>query len=184
MKDTAVLVPAEHIERRIYLIRGHKVMLDSDLAELYGVPTFRFNEAVKRSLGRFPDDFMFQLTADEFSALISQNAMSKPGRGGRRTFPYAFTEHGAIMAANILRSERATQMSIFVVRAFVRMRRMIGDQMEWAAKLAELERKLTMRLDNQESAIVDVLRQLMLLLSSPEEPPAQPQKGRIGFHGE
>ena len=95
----------------IVTIRDHKVILDRDLAALYGVPTFRFNEAVKRNRRRFPDDFMFQLTAKELAALTSQIAMSKTGRGGRRTLPYAFTEHGAVMAANILRSEKAIQMS-------------------------------------------------------------------------
>ena len=93
------------IEHLILIIRGHKVILDRDLATLYGVPTFRFNEAVKRNRKRFPDDFMFQLTAEEFNILTSQIAMSKQGRGGRRTLPFVFTEHGAVMAANILKSE-------------------------------------------------------------------------------
>jgi hypothetical protein len=94
------------IESLILTVRGQKVILDRDLAAVYGVPTFRFNEAVKRNRKRFPSDFMFQLTADEFAVLTSQFAMSKPGRGGRRTPPYAFTEHGAVMAANILHGER------------------------------------------------------------------------------
>ncbi len=120
------------IESRILTIRGQKVILDRDLAALYGVPTFRFNEAVKRNRRRFPDDFMFRLTGDEFVALTSQSAISKLGRGGRRTLPYAFTEHGAVMAANILRSERAVQMSVFVVRAFVKMRAMLATQKDLA----------------------------------------------------
>ena len=103
----------------ILTIRGQRVILDADLARIYGVPTFRFNEAVKRNRNRFPKDFMFQLTHEEVSSLTSQVAMSKLGRGGRRTLPYAFTEHGAVMAANISRSERAIQMSVFVARAFI-----------------------------------------------------------------
>ncbi len=119
------IINPESIEQRILLIRGQKVILDKDLASIYGVQTFRFNEAVKRNQDRFPDDFMFQLTKEEVETLISQNAMSKPGRGGRRTLPYAFTEHGAVMAANILKSPRAVQMSVFVVRAFVKMRELL-----------------------------------------------------------
>src|ERR1700704_3361871 len=108
---TEGLVPVERIERSILLIRGEKVILDADLAELYGVPTGRFNEQVRRNGGRFPSDFMFQLTEEEFLALRSQIAISKAGRGGRRYSPYAFTEHGAIMAANVLSSERAVAAS-------------------------------------------------------------------------
>ncbi len=166
-------------EKAILTIRGQKVILDRDLATLYGVQTFRFNEAVKRNIRRFPSDFMFRLTAEEASALKSHIAMSKPGRGGRRTLPYAFTEHGAVMAANILRSERAVHMSVFVVRAFVRMRRMIGTQRDLARKLGLLEEKLTARLDIHEAAIVKVLRQVMLLLDPPDAP--EPSRERIGF---
>jgi phage regulator Rha-like protein len=167
------------IEPMIVTVRGQRVILDRDLAALYGVPTFRFNEAVKRNLRRFPGDFMFQLNAQEFAALTSQIAMSKPGRGGRRTLPYAFTEHGAVMAANILRSERAIQTSVFVVRAFVRMRGMLSAQRDLAAKLAGLEKKLTERLDTHEAAIVEVLRQIMLLLNPPAEPEAP--REQLGF---
>jgi hypothetical protein len=116
-------VAAPFIERRIYLIRGQKVMLDSDLAELYLVPTFRLNEAVKRNRARFPEDFMFQLTKEEATSLTSQIAMSKSeGRGGRRTLPYAFTEHGVAMLSSVLNSDRAVQMNILIIRAFVRLR--------------------------------------------------------------
>src|SRR5436309_14571966 len=126
-------VSVEQIDGMIRTIRGVRVMLDRDLAKIYGVPTFRFNEAIKRNRHRFPTDFMFQLTRAEFDSLTSQiamskpenssqNAMSKTGRGGRRTVPYAFTEHGALQAANVLRSPRAVQMSVFVIRAFVKMR--------------------------------------------------------------
>ncbi|MFH0963770.1 MAG: ORF6N domain-containing protein [Planctomycetota bacterium] len=172
--------PAQAVEDVIVTVRGQKVILDRDLAALYGVPTFRFNEAVKRNRRRFPNDFMFQLTADELASLTSQSAMSKPRRGGRRTRPYAFTEHGAVMAANILRSEQAVQMSVFVVRAFVRMRAMLVAQRDLAGRLADLEKKLTTRLDTHETAIVDVLRQIMLLLNPPDEP--EPPPKQIGFH--
>ena len=131
----------------IVTIRGKRVILDRDLAALYGVPTFRFNEAVKRNRNRFPEDFMFQLTRDEAASLTSQFAMSKSGRGGRRNLPYVFTEHGTVMAANILRSQKAIQMSVFVVRAFIRLRQMLIEQRTLARKLAELERELTGRLE-------------------------------------
>jgi phage regulator Rha-like protein len=169
------------IGEMILTIRGHKVILDRDLAALYGVPTFRLNEAVKRNRRRFPDDFMFQLTAEELSALTSQIAISKTGRGGRRTLPYAFTEHGAVMAANILRSEKAIQMSVFVVRAFVKMRAILATQTDLAYKLAALEKELTKRLDLHERVISDIIQQIMSLLNPPPPEPAPPRK-RIGFH--
>ncbi|MGH7772468.1 MAG: ORF6N domain-containing protein [Candidatus Binatia bacterium] len=168
------------IDRMIVTVRGQKVILDRDLAALYGVPTFRFNEAVKRNRRRFPDDFMFQLTAKEFAALTSQIAISKPGRGGRRTLPYAFTEHGAVMAANILRSEKAIQMSVFVVRAFVKMRAMLVAQKDLASKLAALEKTLTRRLNLHERVISDIIQQIMSLLNPPLEP--EPPRKQIGFH--
>jgi hypothetical protein len=163
----------------ILVIRGKRVILDRDLAALYGVPTFRFNEAVKRNRNRFPEDFMFQLTRDEAASLTSQFAMSKSGSGGRRTLPYAFTEHGTVMAANILRSPKAIQMSVFVVRAFIRMRQMLVEQRGLARKLAELEEELTARLDIHETAINEILGQIKRLLSPPPEP--QQPKRRIGF---
>ena len=123
---------------------------------------------------------MFQLTKEEVENLISQTAMSKPGRGGRRTLPYAFTEHGAVMAANILKSPRAVQMSVFVVRAFVKMREILIEQKDLAKKLADLEERLTERLDVHETAIVEVLRQVMILLNPPQERPKKPTKP-IGF---
>jgi hypothetical protein len=136
------IVPVERIEKFIYLIRGQKVILDSDLAAIYGIPTFRFNEAVKRSKDRFPDDFMFQLMREEVDILISQNAISKPGRGGRRTLPYVFTEHGAVMAANILKSPLAVQMSVIVVRAFIKMREMLASHKDLERKLADLKSQI------------------------------------------
>ena len=172
--------PQRAIESSIIEIRGSKVILDTDLAAIYGVQTFRFNEAVKRNRDRFPEDFMFQLTKEEVTSLISQNAMSKHGRGGRRTLPYAFTEHGAVMAANILKSAHAVQISVFVVRAFVKMREMLIEQRDLAKKLEDLEERLTERLDVHETAIVEVLRQVMALLTPPQNPPTKPKK-KIGF---
>jgi phage regulator Rha-like protein len=163
----------------ILTVRGQKVILDRDLAAVYGVPTFRFNEAVKRNCKRFPSDFMFQLTADEFAVLTSQVAMSKPGRGGRRTLPYAFTEHGAVMAANILHGERAIQMSVLVVRAFVKMRSMLAAQKNLAAKLSTLEKTLTERQDLHERVISDIIQQIMSLLNPTVEP--EPPRKQIGF---
>jgi len=186
------VVPIEQIDGMIHTIRGVRIMLDRDLAKIYGVPTFRFNEAIKRNRHRFPKDFMFQLTRPEFDSLTSQiamskpqdsshNAMSKTGRGGRRTLPYAFTEHGALQAANVLRSPRAVQMSVYVIRAFVKMREALRGTPELARKLAELEKKLTARLDVHEAAIVQVLREVMQILNPPPLPP-EPPKRRIGFH--
>ena len=179
MKRKIVDYATVDITTLIMTVRGKRVILDGDLASLYGVPTFRFNEAVKRNRKRFPEDFMFQLTRDEAASLTSQIAISKPGRGGRRTLPYAFTEHGTVMAANILRSPKAIQMSVFVVRAFIRMRQMLIEQRGLARKLAELEKELTARLDVHETAIDEILRQIRRLLSSPQE--SQPPKRRIGF---
>ena len=119
-------VPAAVIERRIFLIEGQKVMLDSDLAELYGVPTFRLNEQVKRNRKRFPEDFLFQLTKQESEALTSQFARSKTGRGGRRTMPYAFTEQGVAMLSSVLHSDRAIMVNIAIMRAFVRLREVLA----------------------------------------------------------
>ena len=167
------------LDELIREIRGQKVMLDADLARIYGIPTFRFNEAIKRNRERFPEDFMFRLTAAEFAALTSQFAISNKGRGGRRTLPYAFTEHGAIMAANVLNSPHAVQMSVFVVRAFLKMRALLGDKRELAQKLASLEKKLKKRLDVHEAVIVTILQRVMDIIDPPLTP--QPPKPRIGF---
>ena len=161
---------------------------------MYGVPTFRFNEAVKRNRNRFPPDFMFQLSIQEYRALTSQIAisemegtvnssqiaMSSRKHRGAAYRPYAFTEHGALQAANILRSQRAVQMSVFVIRAFVKMRETLLGTRELAKKLATLEKQLTGRLDANEAAIVHVLRRVMDLIDPPPLPPAPP-KPRIGF---
>jgi hypothetical protein len=167
------LIPSVRIEQIILLIRGEKVILDAALASLYGVPTFRFNEAVKRNRDRFPGDFMFQLTREEVANLISQNAMSRSRHGGRRTLPYVFTEHGAVMAATILNSPHAIEMSIFVVRAFVHLRNLLLSHKELALKLTELERKIEKH-DGEIRLIFDAIRQLM--------PPQEKPKRRIGFN--
>ena len=156
--QTALTVP---VESRIFTLRGHKVILDSDLAELYGVPVKRLNEQVKRNRERFPADFMFQVDAQELESLRSQNATSKAGRGGRRYAPYAFTEHGAIMAATVLNSERAVEMSVFVVRAFVRLREMLSTNEKLAAKIDELEQRLDIH-DESIQDLLEAIRQLML----------------------
>jgi hypothetical protein len=169
-KSAAVLVPMERIERTILLIRGEKVILDADLASLYGVTTKRFNEQIRRNEGRFPSDFMFQLTAEEFAILRSQFATSSSRWGGRRYPPYAFTEHGAIMAANVLSSERAVTVSVMVVRAFVRLRQLLSSHVELARKLEELEK----RYDSQFKKVFDAIRALMA-------PPDPPGGARIGF---
>lgn len=184
--NKSVATGSVDISSLIRTIRGQRVILDSDLARVFGVPTFRFNEAVKRNRQRFPDDFLFQLTAEEFQSLTSQIAMLKKGRGQHRKFlPYAFTENGAVMAANVLNSPEAVRMSVFVVRAFVQMRDLLGSTKELAKQLAALEKKLTARLDGHESVIVEVLQRLMNILDPPPPPPEpEPPKRRIGFHVE
>jgi len=182
--NKSVMTVVADISSLIRTIRGQKVILDSDLARVFGVPTFRFNEAVKRNRQRFPDDFLFQLTREEHSILISQIAISSL-HGGRRKLPYAFTENGAIMAANVLNSPEAVRMSVFVVRAFVQMRDLLGSTKELAKQLAALEKKLTDRLDGHEVAIIEVLRRVMDILDPPPPPPGpETPKRRIGFNAE
>ena len=123
-------------EFRILIVRGQRVILDSSLAALYGVSTGRFNESVKRNAGRFPADFSFRISDKEYASLMSQSAISKPVRGGRRKLPLVFTEHGAIMAASVLNSPRAIEMSVYVVRAFVRLREVLAGNEQLARKLA------------------------------------------------
>jgi ORF6N domain len=132
-------VPVEIIERRIYLIRGQKVMLDADLAELYQVPTKALNQAVRRNSDRFPEDFTFQLTDEETDSLRSQVATSNVGRGGRRYLPYAFTELGVAMLSSVLNSERAVQMNILIMRAFVKLRELLATDKDLARKIEKLE---------------------------------------------
>jgi len=167
------LIPIERIESRILLIRGLRVLIDADLAELYGVPTRALNQAVRRNEERFPEDFMFQVTAAEAAALRSQFVISKKGRGGRRYLPNAFTEHGAIMAANVLNSTQAMKASVLVVRAFVRLRRLLAANHELAGKLAELEQ----RIGTHDRAIQGIMKAIRDLMEAPPDPP----KERIGF---
>ncbi|OFZ98731.1 MAG: DNA-binding protein [Betaproteobacteria bacterium RIFCSPLOWO2_02_FULL_62_17] len=170
--------PLERIENRILLVRGQKVLLDADLAALYGVTTKRFNEQVRRNVDRFPADFMFQITNQELAILRSQIATSSsdPHRdtwGGRRYLPQAFTEHGAIMAATLLNSPRATEVSVYVVRAFVRLRELLASNKQLARRLDQHEKKLATH-DQAISGLVNTIRELMA-------PPEPPRKRRIGF---
>jgi hypothetical protein len=165
------LLPVEVIERRILLIRGHKVMLDSHLAELYQVPTKRLNEAVKRNLDRFPADFMFRLNKEELENWRSQFATSNPAaQMGLRRPPYAFTELGVAMLSSVLNSERAIAVNIAIMRAFVRLRQILATHKELAERLAAMEKKY----DHQFRVVFDILRQLT-------EPPLDPPKKPIGF---
>jgi len=183
--------PTEHVEKPeslIFAIRGHRVMLDADLARLYGVSTKRFNEAFKRNRNRFPVDFAFQITDAEYAVLRSQPldskvknpnwsqfATSSANRRGRAYRPWAFTEHGALMAANILRSEHAVRMSVYVIRAFVGLREELVANAAILKRLAEIDRTLL----QHDGALRDIYRKLLPLLQPPPDPP----KRRIGFHG-
>ena len=180
MKNSVIQTAPPEIESLILEVRGHKVILDTDLALIYGVPTKRLNEQVKRNAARFPADFLFRLTRAEFETVRSQVAASanrsQIATGSQkhrdpRVLPFAFTEHGAIMAANVLNSPQAVQMSVFVVRAFVKMRSAFGDTQELARKLALLEQDLKTRLDLHEAARVDVLQRIMRILDPPPPPP-------------
>jgi len=182
----------DSLEPLILVVRGQRVMLDAALARLYGVATMRFNEAFKRNMHRFPSDFAFQVNAGEYSSLISQNAISssqavdssvsnespahrgKRPHGGRRTLPWVFTEHGALMAANVVRSERAVRMSIYVIRAFVRLRERAASNTAVLQRLAEIDTTLL----EHDAALRDVYRKLLPLLQPPPDPP----KRGIGFH--
>jgi hypothetical protein len=172
--DQTMLVPVESIAQSILVLRGQKVIIDTDLATLYGATTKRFNEQVRRNLERFPADFMFQLNEAEWESLRSQFATLKAGRGQHRKYlPYAFTEHGAIMAATILNSPRATEVSVYVVRAFVALREMLAGNKELAAKFNELAHKV----DSHDQAIagfINAMRELM-------RPPEPAKKHPIGF---
>lgn len=182
--------PLASVESVIHTIRGERVILDADLAKLYGVPTKALNQAVRRNREKFPPDFLLELTNTEASNLqrlrLQQDTISrsqivtlKHGKNVKH-LPFAFTEHGAIMAANILNSPQAVQMGVFVVRAFVKMRSLLTDTRELAKKLAALEKELTSRLDSHETAISEFMKGMMLLLNPP---PAQdvPDK-EMGFH--
>ncbi len=135
--QTQSSIAPKPVEPTIRIIRDQKVILDADLARIYGVTTARLNQQVNRNMAKFPADFMFRLSKEEFDRLMLQIATSKKGRGGRRKLPYAFTEHGAVMAANVLNSERAIAMSVYVVRAFIRLREVFATSSELAKKLEE-----------------------------------------------
>ncbi len=166
------IVIVKPVESKILVLRGQKVILDSDLAELYGVTVKRLNQQVRRNTYRFPRDFVFQVSATESKSLRLQFATSKSRRGGRRYLPYAFTEHGAIMAATVLNSERAVEMSIFVVRAFTRMREALATNQKVLAKLSEIEGRLQTH-DTEIEQIIEAIREMMT--------PPPPNRRRIGF---
>lgn len=183
--SASTLLPLETITHRILMLRGQKVLLDSDLAVLYDVPTKRFNEQVKRNLERFPADFMFQLTEEEWESLRSQIATLKPGRGQHRKYmPYAFTEHGAIMAATILNSPRATEVSVYVVRAFVRLREVLASNAELAKRLDDLERSTEAKAMQHDTFARNTRAQLKQVFDAIRElmtPPVPQKKRPIGF---
>ncbi|MGH7969617.1 MAG: ORF6N domain-containing protein [Limisphaerales bacterium] len=189
MKRNSIDAVDAGIEPLIVEVRRQKVILDSDLAQVYGVPTKALNQAVKRNASRFPADFLFQLTLPETDLLMRSQFVtascgapaSVPSKRNIRHLPYAFTEHGAIMAANVLNSERAAQMSVFVVRAFVKLRSALSNTGALARKLVEIESELKSRLDVHEAALVHVLQRIMKILDPPPPPPEPPQP-QIGFH--
>jgi len=172
MNKAKAVIPISSIESKIYSFRGQRVMLDRDLAELYGVTTKRLNEQVKRNLDRFPADFMFRLTVHEAESLRSQFATSSDSHGGRRYPPYVFTEHGALMLASVLNSRRAVETSIFVVRAFIKMREIVSVHKELARKLSELERRVI----GHDEDIMTLMRAIKRLIHTPSPP-----QRRIGF---
>ena len=192
MSEEQLSYEGEVIGGRIMTVRGQKVILDADLARIYGVATKALNQAVKRNIEKFPVDFMFQLTPQEVTSLKSQFVTSSltldrsqtvtgSAHGGRRKPTYAFTEHGAIMAATVLNSPQAVQMSVFVVRAFVAMRSALTDTRDLARKLARLESEVKARLDTQDAAIVDILRRFMDIIDPGETPVEETPRKRIGF---
>lgn len=169
-------IPLESLTRRIYLIRGQKVMLDSGLAAIYQVPTSRLNEAVKRNRTRFPDDFMFQLTAEEYACLISQFAISNPGRGGRRKLPYAFTEHGVAMLSSVMHNERAIAFNILILRAFIQLRELLATHKVLAARLDSLESH-----QRRHASVINLLATEIEQLKTTPSLPRPPPKRPIGF---
>lgn len=171
MNQTTIVL-AKRVSSKILILRNQKVILDTDLAELYGVPVKRLNEQLKRNPQRFPRDFLFTLTREEYKHLRSQNATSSSAHGGRRYLPHAFTEHGAIMAATVLNSKRAIEMSVFVVRAFVQMRQSLVINQHVVSKLSELEA----RLDSHDAEIQDLVDAIRELLT-----PLPANNRRIGF---
>lgn len=177
MARANTLAPLQDITRTILVLRRQRVILDAKLAALYGVTTARLNQQVRRNLDRFPPDFMFQLTAEEHSALMLQFATSnKPTRGGRRKLPLVFTEHGAIQAANVLNSPRAAEMGIYVVRAFVQLREWLSSNKELAKRLDQLEARIEKKLATHDDAIAAMLSAIRELMDSPP-----PKRRGIGF---
>ena len=179
MSETDLAVPSENLDRLIHEIRGQKVMLDRDLAMLYGVTTGNLNKAVLRNRDRFPADFMFQLTAEEAESLRFQFGSLKRGHHFKY-LPYAFTEHGVAMLSSVLRSQRAVHVNILIMRAFVKMRAALSDTRDLARKLAALENELKERLNVHEAAIVTILQRVMDIIDPPALP--APPKKDIGFH--
>ena len=168
-KETSI-IPVERIQKCIYLLRGQKVMLDKDLAGLYGITTKRLNEQVQRNIDRFPSDFMFQLNNEETEALRSQFATSKRGRGGRRYNPYVFTEQGVAMLSSVLRSKRAVEVNIAIMRTFVQLRRILADNALLRRKIEAMERKY----DEKFQQVFAVLKQMVKVEKKPRRP--------FGFH--
>ena len=174
MPNTAI-IPVDAIAKRITFIRGQRVIIDADLAQLYGVSTSALNQAVKRNKARFPDDFMFQLSGEEFSYWKSQIVISNPrAKMGLRKVPYAFTEHGAYMAGNVLNSPRAIDVSMFIVRAFIQMRDLLATHKNIAKQLSALDKRVT----GQDKTIAQIIATIHQLL----EPPPEPKKRPMGFH--
>ena len=175
MPPKKAIVPVGRIEQRILLIRGEKVIIDADLAQFYGVPTKRLNEQVKRNKARFPEDFMFQLSSEEKSELVA-NCDHLEKLKYSKSLPYAFSEHGAIMAASVLNSKRAIEVSVYIVRAFVKLRRMIAEHKELSRRIAQIESHLA----DHDEQIIELIKAIKQLLK-PEPPP---KKRRIGFKAE
>jgi hypothetical protein len=171
LAESGYLIPVEQLDRAILLIRGQRVVLDADLAALFGVSTRALNQAIKRNLDRFPADFLFRLTPEEKTEVVT-NCDHLAGLKFSRHLPYAFTEHGAVMAATVLNSKRAAEVSVFIVRAFVRMRQMLASHRQLALRLADLERQVATH-DASIRSLVSAIRQLL-------QPP-EPKKKRIGF---
>ena len=170
MAKKASIIPIERIQKCIYMFRGQKVMLDKDLAGLYGVTTKRLNEQVQRNIGRFPADFMFQLNDEETKVLRSQIATSKKGRGGRRYNPYVFTEQGVVILSSVLRSKRAVEVNIAIMRTFVQLRRILADNALLRRKIEAMERKY----DEKFQLVFEVLGHMVKVDKKPKKP--------FGFH--
>ena len=172
MPKKKAIVPVGKIEKRILLIRGEKVIVDADLAEFYGVPTKRLNEQVKRNKDRFPGDFLFQLSAEEKTEVVA-NCDHLAKLKYSKTLPHAFTEHGAIMAASVLNSQRAVEVSIYIVRAFVKIRRMISENKELSRRIVQIERHLA----DHDEQIIELIKAIKQFL----KPDPPPKKMRIGY---